>query len=213
MKKISIFLTVTGVSLLLSGCGTNNMLTCTDEVNANGMTTKTTYNIEYKGNDVKHLKITYHYTQDNEVDGIGTGTDGSSADGTDRNNRVTEEDNVTEDGTNNRNNTDMDGTINSNESDDSDDFVDGAVGDAVDTVTDTILDLSGIRERYTNQLNTYRNIQGFTSDVEVDNDDEYKIAYDIDYDTISDSDLSLFNASRDLDTLRDNYESQGLTCK
>jgi len=207
MKKISMFLTVTGVSLLLSGCGTNNMLTCTDEVNANGMITKTTYNIEYKGNDVKHLKITYDYIEDSTMDGIGTGTDGSSADGNDNNSTINSDDEL------NENTNDMDGTINSNESDDSDDFVDGAVGDAVDTVTDAILDLSGIKNRYNNQLNTYRNIQGFTSDVEVDNDDEYKIVYDIDYDTISDSDLSLFNASRDFNTLRDNYESQGLTCK
>lgn len=199
MKKILMLFSVTGVSLLLSGCGTNEMLTCTDEVTANGMTTMTRYDIEYKDNDVKHLKITYHYTQDETVDGVGTGTDGSASDGTDTNND------------------DIAGDVDSNESNDNDDIVDGAVGDAIDsatnTVTDTILDLSGIRNRFNNQLNTYNNIEGFSSNVQTDSDNEYKIVYDIDYGTISDSDLTLFNASRDLDTLRSNYESQGLTCK
>ena len=199
MKKILMFLSVTGVVLLLSGCGTNEMLTCTDEVTSNGMTTRTRYDIEYKDNEVKHLKMTYHYTQDENIDGVGTGTDGSASDGNDTGNG------------------DMAGDIDSNESNDSDDIVDGAVGDAIDTtvntITGTILDLSGIRDRYNNQINSYNGIEGFSSDVQTDSDNEYKIVYDIDYKTISDDNLSLFNASRDLDTLRSNYESQGLTCK
>lgn len=196
MKKILMFFGVAGVTLLLSGCGTNKMLTCTDEVTSNGMTTRTRYDIEYKGNDVKHLKMTYHYTQDENIDGVGTGTDGSASD---------------------NDNNDIDGNINSNEGNDSDDIVDGTVGDAIDTatntITDTILDLSGIRDRYNNQLNSYNNIEGFSSDIQTDSDNEYKIVYDIDYNTISDSNLALFNASRDLDILRSNHESQGLTCK
>ena len=199
MKNILMFFGVTSVSLLLSGCGTNEMLTCTDEVTSNGMTTMTRYDIEYKDNDVKHLKMTYHYTQDEKIDGVGTGTDGSASDGNDTNND------------------DIAGNIDSNESNDRDDVVDGAVGDAIDgatnTVTDTILDLAGIRDRYNNQLNTYNDIEGFSSNVQTDSDNEYMIVYDIDYDTISDSDLALFNASRDFNTLRSNYESQGLTCK
>lgn len=196
MKKILMLFGVTGITLLLSGCGTNEMLTCTDEVTSNGMTTRTRYDIEYKGNDVKHLKMTYHYTQDEDVDGVGTGTDGSASD---------------------NDNNDISGNIDSNESNDSDDVVDGAVGDAIDsatnTVTDTILDLSGIKNRFNNQLSTYNDIEGFSSNVQTDSDNEYKIVYDIDYDTISDSDLTLFNVSREFDTLRSNYESQGLTCK
>ena len=199
MKKILMFFGVAGVTLLLSGCGTNEMLACTSEVTSNGMTTRTRYDIEYKDNDVKHLRMTYHYTQDENVDGVGTGTDGSASDGNDTGND------------------DIAGDIDSNESNDSDDVVDGAVGGAIDsatnTVTDTILDLSGIRDRYNNQLNSYSGIEGFSSDVQTDSDNEYKIVYNIDYSTISDSDLSLFNASRDLDALRSNYESQGLTCK
>jgi uncharacterized protein YceK len=201
MKKILTFLEISGMALLLSGCGTNEMLTCTDETTANGMTTKTTYDIEYKDNDVKYLKITHHYTRDNSVDGVGTGTDGSAVDDNNANDTAGTIDT----------NTNNDGNLNS------DDIVDGVVGDAIDTtigtVTDTILDIAGIRNTYDNQINTYNNINGFTSKVEVNNDDEYKVVYEIDYDKISDTDLATFNASRDLDSLRSTYESQGLTCK
>ena len=201
MKKVLMIFGIAGMSLLLAGCNNNDMLSCTNEVNANGFVTKTTYNIEYKDNDVKHLKITYHYTKDTSVDGVGTGTDGSAVDGNDQNDNA--------------------GTIDTKATDDEDlngdDIIDGAVGDAIDTtidaVTDTILDIAGIRNTYNNQINSYSGINGFSSNVEVDKDDEYKIVYDIDFDTISDSDLNLFNASRDFDTLRSNYENQGLTCK
>lgn len=198
MKKISMFLGITSMALLLSGCGTNDMLTCTNETTANGMVTKTTYDIEYKDNDVKYLKITHHYTRDNSVDGVGTGTDGSAVDNDTNDNAGTVD-------------TNDDGNLDGN------DIVDGVVGDAIDTtidtVTSTILDIAGIRDTYNNQINSYNNINGFTSKVEVDNDDEYKVVYEIDYDKISDTDLATFNASRDLDSLRNTYESQGLTCK
>ena len=43
---------------------------------------------------------------------------------------------------------------------------------------------------------------------------EYKALKDgiIDFDTISDTDLASFNLSRNIDTLRDNYTTQGYTC-
>ena len=46
-----------------------------------------------------------------------------------------------------------------------------------------------------------------------DVDNNYKVTYVIDYDTISDTDLATFNFSRDLETMRNNYVSQGFTCK
>lgn len=209
MKKISIFVGTICSALFLSGCSSNEMLTCTGSTTANGITTTTTYEIEYNDNDVKHLKMTYDYVSDTSVDGVGTGTDGSAVDNDTNNNN------------NNNNNNDTAGNVGTSSVDDNDidgdDIVDGAVGDAIDTtigaITDTILDISGIRDTYNNQVNAYGNITGFTSTVDVDNDNEYKIVYEIDMDTISDNDLTRFNVDRDLSTLRDMYEAQGLTCK
>ena len=255
MKKISIFVGTICSALFLSGCSTNEVLTCTDKTTANGMTTKTTYEIEYKDNDVKHVKLVYDYVTDTSVDGVGTGTDGSAVDNDNNttnnttndntNNNTTTNNNNNNNTNNNNNNTtnnttnndnnvnntttnnnsrtndntagDIDTSSNDDNDIDGDDIVDGVVGDAIDTtigaVTDTILDISGIRDTYTNQINSYGNISGFTSRVDVDNDNEYKVVYEIDMDTISDNDLARFNVDRDLNTLRDMYEAQGLTCK
>ncbi|MBR0473081.1 MAG: hypothetical protein IJI98_10350, partial [Methanosphaera sp.] len=99
----------------------------------------------------------------------------------------------------------------------SDEVVDGAVGDAIDGIADgvrdTILDLAGVRNNYQNQFSTYDNIKGFSYDVDVDNDTEYKVIYKIDFDKISDSDLTRFNVDRNFDNLRTSYEDLGYTCE
>ena len=88
-----------------------------------------------------------------------------------------------------------------------------AIDSIINGVTGTILDISGIRDRHINVQNTYGNINGFsvqnTNDV---GDDNYHVTYVIDYDTISDEDLTTLNLSRDINTLRSNYTSQGFTC-
>ena len=95
--------------------------------------------------------------------------------------------------------------------------VDGVVGDVidgtVDGVTDTILDLAGIRNTYENQFSIYDNIEGFSYNVDVDNDNEYKVVYEIDMDKISDNDLATFNVTRGFQDIRTNYEDLGYTCK
>ena len=100
---------------------------------------------------------------------------------------------------------------------DDDGIVDGIVGSAIDTivgtVTDIILDSAGLRDRHANVQNTYGNVTGFSTQTTNDTNDNYKVTYVIDYDTISDNDLARFNLSRDLDDLRDSYVNQGFTCK
>lgn len=233
MKKLLIGLSVL---FLMSGCdnGTDT-LTCTSRSTANGLTTDTKYEIKYKDDDVKYVTITYDYNQD--TNGNGTTTD--NARNNDTNNNATNNDagntdtnnNTTNDNTNNsaRNNdadginADTDGTTddkdttNNNGNIDSDEVIDGAVGDTidgvVDGVTDTILDLAGIKSTYENQMSSYDNIEGFSYDVDVDNDNEYKVVYKIDFDKISDSDLTRFNVDRDFSTIKANYEDLGYTCK
>ena len=59
----------------------------------------------------------------------------------------------------------------------------------------------------------YGNMTGFsvqnTNDV---TDNDYTVTYVIDYDSISDTDLSTLNLARDINTLRSNYINQGFTC-
>lgn len=191
MKKLLIALSVL---FIMSGCDNNNNtknLSCTSTITAsNGVTTKTNYNIDYMDDKVKHVTITYAYSQGNntnDVDGVNSDTDGL------------EEDN------------------NNNNTVDSDEVVDGIVGDVIDEtlegVSETILDIAGIKNRYENQLSTYDDIEGLTYDVEVDNNTEYTITYKIDMDKISDDNLSRFNVPRTVTDMRTNYENSGFTCK
>ena len=119
----------------------------------------------------------------NQIDGVGTGTDG---------------------------------TTNDTQIDD-DGIVDGIVGSAIDTiiggVTGIILDSAGLRDRHANVQNTYGNVTGFSVQNTNDTNNNYTVTYVIDYDTISDNDLSSFNLSRDFEDLRDSYVNQGFTCK
>ena len=184
MKKVLI-----GISILfiMSGCDSNTKtLSCTSSNESNGMTTTTIYDVEYKDDQVKHVTITYDYNQTTTTDGTNADTDGI---------------------TNNDDNNNLE----------SDDVVDGAVGDAIDTtidsVTNTILDLAGIRSNIQNQMTNYDNIDGLTYKVAVDNDNEYKVIYEIDMDKINEKDLSNFDVRKDFSDLKSNYENQGYTCE
>lgn len=187
MKKILIALSVL---FIMSGCDANTKsLTCTTTNNAtNGVTTKTTYDIDYAGDDVKYITITYDYNQDkdaNDIDGVNSDTDGLEED----------------------NDNDLDG----------DDIVDGIVGDVIDEtvegVTETILDIAGIRNNVQNQLSMYDDMEGFSYDVDVDTSDQYRIVYKIDMTKINDDDLANFNVTRNFNDIRTTYEDLGYTCK
>lgn len=181
---------------LLTGCGAGatDTMSCTYENVGTNLTTRMTYKIDHEGKEVKKLRVTYDYRQNDNnttddntdtgtTDGVGTGTDGTTTD--------TQPDN--------------DGVI--------DGVVGSAIDDVINAVTGTILDISGIRDRHTNVQNTYGNIAGFSVQNTNDNtDNNYHVTYVIDYDTISDDDLDTLNLSRDIDTLRSNYTSQGFTC-
>lgn len=189
MKKLLIALSVL---FIMSGCDNNtDSLSCKSTTTANGITTKTSYDIDYVGDNVKYVTITYDYSQDgtntNDVDGVNSDTDGLEEDD------------------------------NNNNKLDSDEVVDGVVGDVIDEtvegVTETILDIAGIRNRYENQLGIYDNIEGFSYDVDVDSNTAYRIIYKIDMDKITDENLDQFNVARDFSTLRTNYEDLGYTCK
>ena len=219
MKKILIALALVCV---LTGCdGDTKNLSCTQKTDANGLTTKTSYDIEYAGDDVKYLTITYDYSQgnNNDMDGVNADTDGitennnNARNNTGNNNTTGTTNNTTNNTT--RNNTT--GNTSGNSGLKADDIVDGIVGDAIDEtiegVTETILDIAGIRNRYENQLATYDNIEGLTYDVDVDTNNAYRVIYKIDMTKISDNDLARFNATRDLSDLRTTYEGQGYTCK
>ena len=190
MKKLLI---ACSLLLIMTGCDekTEN-LSCKSTTTANGMTTNTTYDIEYANDDVKYVTITYDYNQSgrartNDMDGVNSDTDGLSEDNN-NDNRL-----------------------------DSNEVVDGIVGDVIDEtvegVTETILDIAGIKNRYENQLTMYDDIEGFTYDVDMDTTNQYKIIYKIDIDKISDDDLSKFDVTRNFSDIRTNYEDLGYTCK
>lgn len=193
MKKIILCL---GIMFLISGCnGATNRMKCNSTTTTAGLTTDTTYEIDYKDKDVKYVKITYKYNQENAnvstTDGVGTGTDGTTRD---------RESNTT------------------STTSDKNDVVGGAVGstvdEGIDAVTDTILDIAGIKTRQEQLLQGYNNITGFSYDIkDKDNDNEYTVIYKIDLTKINDTDLARFNIDRNIDTLKTTYENQGYTCK
>ena len=192
MKKILI-LSLVGV-FMLTGCGAgaSKTMSCTYKNTTGNITTNMKYDIDYEDKEVKKVRITYDYMQDTRVDsdndgkkdtpGVGTGTDGTTND-TQQN---------------------------------KDGIIDGVVGNAIDQivggVTDTILDIAGLKDRHATVQNRYGNIQGFSVQNTTETNNNYKVTYVIDYDTISDTDLKTLNLSRDINTLEDYYTSQGYTC-
>ena len=62
MKKI---LLIIAVITILSGCGTNDSLTCSVDNTVNNITSKTNYVIDYKDNDIKMIRLTYDYKSNN----------------------------------------------------------------------------------------------------------------------------------------------------
>ena len=181
MKKALLIIAVIAV---LSGCGTNDSLTCTTENTIGNISSSTTYKIDYRNNDVKMMTVTYEY-KDGHTDGVGTGTDGTTEDD-DSNNEA-------------------DGVI--------DGVVGEALDDVVTGVTNTILDLADIRTRHNNRFGNYTNTEGFMTSIDTDNDNDYKITYTYDFSKLSDNDISTFGISRDFDTMQSMYTSRGLTCK
>jgi len=193
MKKLLILSIISIFVLTGCGAGATNTMSCSISNTANNVTTKVNYNIDYEGTEVKKVRISYNYDTNNnmdtdndgnnDIDGVGTGTDG---------------------------------TTNDSQVDD-DGIIDGVVGSAIDGivggVTDVILDMAGIRDRHATVQSTYNNINGFSIQNTTDTDNSYKVTYVIDYDTISDTDLSTLNLSRDIDTFKSNYVAQGYTCK
>lgn len=145
-----------------------------DNVNNNNVTNNNNNNITTYNND---------NDDDDHIDGVGTGTDGTTND----------------------TQIDDDGVV--------DGIVGSAIDTIVGGVTDIILDSAGLRDRHATVQNTYGNVTGFSVQNTNDVDNNYMVTYVIDYDTISDNDLARFNLSRDLDTLRNNYVNQGFTCK
>ena len=189
MKKTIIALSVL---FMVAGCdSTTESLSCKSSRTTNGIISETTYKIDYDDNDVKYITITYDHNRYNNTpdnkDGVNADTDGLSEE-------------------NNNNN-----TINS------DDVIDGVVGDAIDEtikgVTETILDIAGIKNNLQNQLSVYDNIEGFSYDVDTDTNNQYKITYKIDMNKINDQDLSAFNVTRNLSDMRKNIEALGYSCK
>ena len=90
MKKI-FFTLLIGV-FMITGCGAGATKTmkCTYQNSTGSISSKTTYNIDYENNDVKKVRVTYNYhfeplndtdgDGNNDVDGVGTGTDGTTND-------------------------------------------------------------------------------------------------------------------------------------
>ena len=168
----------------MSGCGTNDSLTCTTENTLGNIKSISKYKIDYRGNDVRMITVTYEYN-DGHTDGVGTGTDGTTED----------DDILGED----------DGIIGG--------IVGETLDDVVTGVTDAILDISDIRTMHNNRFGNYSDINGFMTSVDNNRDTDYKVTYTYDFSKLSDEDIANFGISRDFDTMKSVYTNRGLTCK
>lgn len=204
MKKALLLI---AIIIILSGCGNDETLTCTTSNKLGTLTSNSTYKIDYRDNEVKKLTITYEYN-DNHTDGVGTGTDGTTNDN--------DNNNTNNNNTNNNNNNNTTGNT-TNNMEDNDGIIDGVVGEALDDVvtgiTDGILDIAGIKTRHNTRFGTYTNIEGFMTNIDTDNDNDYKVTYTYDLSKLSDTDLATFGISRNFNTQKNTYTNQGLTCK
>lgn len=179
MKKIILLALIIAV---LSGCGTNDKITCTTTNTVGNLTSSTKYSIDYRNNEIKKIVLTYDY-KETKKDGVGTGTDGTTSD----------EDNT------------GDGIIGG--------VAGKALDDVIDTTTDGILDIAGIKTRHNSRFGTYTNINGFTSDVNIDNAENYKITYTYDLTKLSDTDITTLGIDRDYTAYKNTLTNRGLTCK
>ena len=200
MKKSIIIFSTLFITIFLSGCSLTGMDTysCTSTTNDDyGLTTKITYDITHSDDTVDMVKITYDYEQEDDDSLM---------------NMVDDMTNMIDDDIDGLN-ADTDG----NSDTDNNEVVDGVVGDTLDAivngVTDTIIDIAGLRERHNIVSDRYGKIEGVTIKVENDDEDSYKVVYDIDMAKISDDDLDIFNLDRSFETLKGNYNSLGLMCK
>ena len=69
------------------------------------------------------------------------------------------------------------------------------------------------RQTHNYKHHTYTNIKGFTSDVNVNDDTNYKVIYTYDLNTLSDNDINNLGINRDLNTFKTTLTNRGLTCK
>ena len=182
---------------LLTGCGATETLSCTYQNTNNNVRTKVHYDIDHQDEEIKKVRITYDYNFNNnttrngtanndnvnQIDGVGTGTDGT-----------TNDTQIDKDGV-------VDGVVGS--------VIDTIVGG----VTSIILDSAGLRDKHQTVKNTYSNVNGFSVQNTNDTNDNYSVTYVVDYDTITDNDLARLNLSRDFNDLRNTYVNQGFTCK
>ena len=170
------------------GCGKDESdmsLNCYYQNTFNNIMTKTTYNIDYRDNFIKKIRITYTYRQDDQnIDGVGTGTDGTTDD------------------TNSEENQIVDGVLGN------------AIDNIINDITDTILDIAQIKERHIVVQNTYGNLPGFaiqnTSD---DDNNDYTVTYVINSDDMSDMDLESMNISRNFNTFKNTLVQNGYICE
>lgn len=166
---------------------TNTDTAITDDTTNNANDTTTNNNMTgttgRNNNNTTNNNATTNNNSNNQMDGVGTGTDGTTND--------TQQD---DDGV-------VDGVVGS------------AIDTIVGTVTSIILDSAGLRDRHANVQNTYGNVNGFSVQNTSDTNNKYSVTYVIDYDTISDNDLASFNLVRDLDDMKNTYVNQGFTCK
>lgn len=195
MKKALIILVAV---VTLSGCGTNEMTTCTNETKVGNITSKTVYTVEHKDNDVKKIMITYEYN-DNHTDGALTGTDGTTKD------KIADEEDNPKETNENKTKTDNDGLIGGATKEALDDIVTG--------ITDGILDIAGIKESHNTRFDTYTSVEGFTRNVDVDNANDYKVTYTYDLTKLSDADITALGVNKDYNALKKSYTDRGLTCK
>ena len=62
-------------------------------------------------------------------------------------------------------------------------------------------------------MSDFDNMEGFTYRIDKDNDNEYKIIYEIDLDKINDTDLNRFDIDKSFTTLETNLNNQGYICE
>lgn len=176
-------LLVIAVITILSGCTTDTKTLTCTTENTVGNITSKSSYMIDYNNNDVKRLTVTYDYRDNHTDGVGTGTDGTTEDNNDDDNGI----------------------------------VDGVVGEALDDVisgvSDTILDISGIKTRHNTRFGSYTNTDGFKTMIDSDNDTDYKVTYTYDLSKLSDTDITTFGINKDFNTLKTTYTNRGLTCK